>query len=67
MSRSVALSECVEWFRDYDPTGPVKGFPRPHGPQFAARHAALLDQVEHGYDAALSVLLAGLGLSETAD
>ncbi len=66
-ARVGTLSDCVEWLRDNDPTGPVKGFPRPHGPKFAERHAALLDQVEHGYDAALSVLLAGLGISETVD
>jgi len=66
-ARAGTLSDCVGWLRDYDPTGPVKGFPLPHGPSFAARHAALLQQVEHGFDSALSQLLTGLGISETVD
>ena len=66
-ARVGTLSNCLRWFREYDPTGPVRGFPLPHGPSFARRHSALLDQVEHGYDAALSQLLAGLGVTETVD
>ncbi len=66
-ARVGTLTDCLRWFREYDPTGPVRGFPRPHGPSFARRHAALLQQVEHGFDAALSALLTGMGISETVE
>ena len=59
------LDEVVAWFRDYDPTGPVAGFPAGRG--FADRQQRLLEAIELGYDSALSTLLAWLGISEIVE
>ena len=65
LARVAPIPDLVRWLEDHDPTGAVVGFPAGKG--FADRQSALLTAIEHGYDRALSELLAGLGVTETVE